>query len=76
MSHEYETEPFKVIRAAFTELAENALYNETETGTHNPCPDYCTMLRATICQQIMTAESFDDLAQIDWIAGKAALNAG
>jgi hypothetical protein len=74
MAHHYETDPFKVIRAAFVELAESALYAETDMGEYNPCPDYCDMLRATI-DQIMTAKSFADLSAVEWIAGKAALNA-
>ena len=75
MSHEYESDPFKVIQAAFIELAENALYAETDLGEHVLCPDYCEMLLITI-SDIRAAESFNDLARIDWIAGKAAFNAG
>jgi hypothetical protein len=74
MACEYETDPLRVIRAALSQLAENALYLETESdcAPENPCPDYCAMLADTI-RAIGAAQSFDELARLDWITGMAAL---
>ena len=74
MAHMYESNPFRVIRAALSDLAESALYMETESdfAPINPCLEYCAMLRDTI-RAIGAAQSFADLAHIDWVASRAAL---
>ena len=74
MAYAYESDPFLVIRAALSDLAESALYMETESDCApiNPCLEYCTMLRDTI-RAIGAAQSFADLARIAWVAGRAAL---
>lgn len=70
----YETDPFRVLRAALSELAESALYLETESdcAPANPCPDYVAHLRDAV-RTIGAAQSFDDLAAVEWIAGRAAI---
>jgi hypothetical protein len=72
----YESDPFRILRAALSQLCEDAIYNETESDTapSRPCPDYLAMLRDT-SRAIIAARSVSDLARIDWIAGKAALGA-
>ena len=74
MAHTYESNPFLVIRAALSNLAELALYMETESeyGPENSCPDYVAHLRDTI-RAICVAQTFEDLARIEWISGRAAL---
>ena len=72
----YNTDPFRVLRAALSELCENAIYAETEGdgAPLTPCPDYVAMLRET-SRAICAAQSIADLARIEWVAGKAALGA-
>ena len=70
----YETNPFRVLRAALSELCEAAIYAETELGEHRPCPDYLAHLRDA-SRQIIAAQSIEDLSRIEWIAGQAALGA-
>ena len=70
---DYETDPFKVLRAAMSQLCADAIYLETEGDLpHKPCPDYVAHLQAA-SRQIDAAETFADLASVEWIAGKAAL---
>jgi hypothetical protein len=73
MAHTYETNAFIVLRAALSDMAESALYLETESDCApvNPCPDYIAHLRASI-RAIGKAESFADLARVEWIAARAA----
>ena len=72
---EYPTDPFTVLRAALLQLAEDALYMETEheNGPARPCPDYTAELHATIAA-LLAAESLPELAAVQWVSGKAALN--
>ena len=67
-----KSDSFDIIRAAFSELCEKAIYTEQETGDHQPCQDYLDHLR-NASRQIGSAKCFDDLANVDWIAGQAAL---
>ena len=65
---------FKLIQASFSQLCEDAIYLETESeyGPENPDPHYVEHLRNT-SRLIGAAQSIEDLAKIDWIAGKAFL---
>jgi hypothetical protein len=71
---EYATDTFTVLRAAFLELCEDAIYLETESelGPENPCPDYVTHLRES-SRAINDAKTLADLVSVPWISGKAAL---
>ena len=71
---EYETDPFKVLQAALSQLCEDAIYLETESelGPEKPCPDYIAHLRES-SRAIGNAKTLSDLAPIPWISGKAAL---
>lgn len=70
----YESNPFRVIRAALSELCEKAIYAETDLGEHKPDPEYLEHLRKA-SRAIGAAQSIENLASIDWIAGQAALGA-
>jgi hypothetical protein len=79
MPHTYESDPFRILRAALSDMAESALYMETEHehGPANPCPDYIAHLREAI-HAIGDAQSFEDLARVPWVESRAiiALDAG
>jgi hypothetical protein len=70
----YDADPFRVLRAALVQLCEEAIYleRESEYGPERGCPDYLAMLGETL-RALMTAQTFADLAGIEWLAGKAAL---
>lgn len=74
MAFDYETDPFRVLRAALSELCENAIYAETDGNPHRACPDYLAELRAT-SRAISAAESVVELAAVPWVTRKAALGA-
>lgn len=69
---QYETDPFRVLRGALSELCENALYVECETGDHIPCPDYVAEL-ISASRAICDARTIADLANVPWISRKAVL---
>ena len=70
----YESDTLRVLRAAFSELCEKAIYAESELGEHNPCQGYLAHLRDA-SRAIGAAQTIEELARIEWIAGQAALGA-
>ena len=74
MAHTYESDPFRVLRAALSNLCETAIYAETDGNHFEPCPDYLAELRAA-SRAINAARSIEDLAAIGWVARQAAIGA-
>jgi hypothetical protein len=72
MAHTYESDTFRVLRAAISNLCETAIYAESES--ENPCPDYLAELRGA-SRAIGAARSIDDLVAVGWVAREAALGA-
>lgn len=66
-------ETLETLRAALSQLCEDAIYQEAEESG-NPCPYYLTELLAA-SRAIGAAQSLEDLAGVPWIERKAALAA-